>query len=358
MNPVDLAQLLLTRGTVDMILRPGNDLTKMMNIKYIKDDGQLFFTLWDPSIKLDFVLPSPEIVLTSDLVSDIFTNVLNKFYIIDQPNLFSRGGAKAKSKATAKAKSKVGLSYEQEKVGKKLTSTQIAKLAECLPLAIKGVKITKPLCIEKPKLSDIKTMLQLGVSPNYEFQPEFFDKESKKVVKKTKQSVLQYALSHDRLDIAKLLIESGANVNYIINSSSGKKSLLHYVIELSTKNTNAIELLLEAGADINSQVYPGSQTPLHVALSIFKNKTATDIKHTLNVIKLFLKNKTKPNLFLKTNIKIKGIKEPISSTIVQSAKFLVKKLDNKYQSSKIVSELETYISKLSVEERLQSVPVA
>jgi ankyrin repeat protein len=248
MNPEDLAELLVSKRKIDLIRRPGNDLSKMLSINYQPDpNGQLFFTCWDPSLNIDFCLPNTKTELNKDNVREIFQQLLDNFYVIekDSPKML-RGG---KSEPLSLSKGNV------EKVGKKLTQAQIKKLNEYLPEAIKGVKIekdkaiflvadekfkiTKPNTTEKTTAKDVKHMLELGANPNYEFSPSSYDPIAKKIVKKPKRSVLQYALEQEKLDIAKILITHGANVNYTF----GESSLLFRI-----KNEKAVELLISHGA--------------------------------------------------------------------------------------------------------------
>lgn len=461
MNAEDLANLLITHGKVDLLMRPGNDISKMLSVKYLKSSGQLYFTSWCPGVdqKLNIILPKPRAKLTANIVESIFGKLLSDYFVLDPPS--QSGGNK--------------LSETQSKVGTKLTAAQLKKLAACLPLAIKGTT-DQPACIEKPKLSDVKEMLALGVSSNYEFQPEyydkskkkmakkskrsilqyaleqkkykiaklllkhganpnyvfiagpkvpkqsllsrmlslgkdyiaavkllqehgakytsddvdgltqrllgtirdskkvqkmtlteiknllklglssnhifqpnFYDKEKKKMLKKSERSILQYALEHNKIAIAKLLLEHGADANYIFTNTKGVKvALIHRIVSL--RNVKSIELLLKHKVDINSQMASDKRTPLHIILLPFYNKTAGEIKQTIKLVKLFLDKK--PNLFLKNEMIFDDKK--IESTIVQSAHHLVKKMGPKLQKigKQLTKMIDDYVSKLSVVERL------
>ena len=61
----------------------------------------------------------------------------------------------------------------------------------CFIIGVEHFKQNDP---KKPKLSDIKVMLKLGVSPNYEFQPEFYDKIGGLGVMDNSRSLKQWPL--------------------------------------------------------------------------------------------------------------------------------------------------------------------
>jgi hypothetical protein len=450
MNPENLAELLLSKRKVDFILRPGNDSSKLLSVGYADTDGQLLFTCWHPEINLDFLPGDNALKLDSMSVKKIFQQILDNFYVLDPPHL---GGAK---------KDSIMLSKNIEHVGKKLTAAQIKKLNEQLPLAIKGVKIDTPICTTKPTLKDFTDMLKLGADPNYVFAPESYDPTKKKMMKKAKRSILQYALEQDKLPYAEKLVEYGANVNTTAGATSlllratqlpknekilaflkkheakmsaaelkelsgamalaikgskimkpiyiespkltnikkfleyganpnhefipisydpekkkqikkPKRSLLQYALEqenypaaellikynancnyaftdnkgekrsllhrmINLRNIKGIELLLANGADVNSQVYPSQMTPLHLLLLPNANQTAEDVKINIAIAKILLKRK--PDLELKNKFQIKD-GPLIESSVKQSAEFLVKKLEGKLNSQKLMDIIGT-----------------
>lgn len=461
MNPEDLAELLLSRGKVDFILRPGNDTSKLLTINYHQKPGQLLFTCWDPELNIDFCLPNTKTELNSSSVRGVFQQILDRFYVLEQPQRSTRSGGAKKQKADSD--DGITLSKDIEHVGKKLTATQIKKINDYIPLAIKGVKIEEPRCIEKPvlkdlvdmlkigadpnyefkpssydpnqkkmitkakrsvlqytlelgkiqhaevlvehganvnvtfvdsnsgskmsllmrvlklpknekalaflqkhgaklsatelkqlaesvplaikgskimkpiyvespKLTNIKTFLEYGVDPNYEFNPVSYDPEKKKQIKKPKRSLLQYALEQENYPVAELLLKKGANVNCVFVDNKGEnRSLLHRMINM--KNHKGIEILLANGADVNSQVYPNLMTPLHLILLPINNQTAEDVANNIKIAKMLLKHK--PNLELTNKIQFKD-GPLIESSVIQSAEFLVKKLEGKFQSQKLL----------------------
>lgn len=465
MNPEDLAELLVSKRKIDLIMRPGKDLSKMLSISYQPDpNGQLFFTCWDPSLNIDFCLPNTKTELNKHNVREIFQQLLDKFYVIE-----TRGGAKKVQKNEPISLSKGNV----EKVGKKLTQAQIKKLNEYLPDAIKGVKIekdkaiflvadeklkiTKPTTAEKTTAKDVKKMLELGADPNYEFSPSSYDPTAKKMVKKPKRSILQYALEQEKLDMAEILIAHGADVNYMFGDSSllfriknekavallishgakpskkeikqitdvvalaikgskimapvyiekpkfsdfkklmeyginanhefnptsydpekkktikkPKRSLLQFALEqenypvaeylikhganvnyvfvdakgesrsllhrmTNLKNMKAIELLLNHGADVNSKNYPNEMTVLHLILLPINNQSENDVKQNILFAKLFLKHKADVSLTNKIQLKDGPL---IESSVVQSAQFLVKKIEGKFKSQKLTDLIE------------------
>jgi len=260
MNAEDLAELLMTYGKVDLLMRPGNDINKILSIRYQDSTGQLQFTNWCGNN----ILPQSQIKLTPDRVEGIFRDLLDQYFVIDPQN----GGG-------------VELSKTQEKVGKKLTATQLNKLAACLPLAVKakGSKEQQPKCVTRPTLRDVKEILQLGVSSNYEFQPEFYDKKKKKMAKKAKRSILQYALEQKQYLMAKLLLEHQADPNYIfVDSKKNKQSLLMRMTSLG--NTKAVKLLEEYSAK-----YMPADTKYLTQQLLLTIKDATKTPMTLDEIK-------------------------------------------------------------------------
>lgn len=100
-------------------------------------------------------------------------------------------------------------------------------------------------------------------------------------------SYLHY-YNHDEVDIAKLLLERGCNVN--LKDNSGDTPLNRAV---SYGNTKTVKYLIEHGADVNSQNNNGYSPIIQAAIVAGNgNKDAECLKALLN-------NKAEPNLMNK-----------------------------------------------------------
>ena len=78
---------------------------------------------------------------------------------------------------------------------------------------------------------------------------------------------LHYAISEDKKDIVQLLLDNGANVNSQIGPDGKGDTPLHYA--LKNNNIPIMEILLENGADVNvNSNLTNHKTPLQYAVSI------------------------------------------------------------------------------------------
>jgi ankyrin repeat protein len=93
---------------------------------------------------------------------------------------------------------------------------------------------------------------------------------------------LNYALSNGEYEIAKLLIEKGANVNSTQSDGSTPLHLAIYSIKYEI-----IELLVQKGADLNSKDEYGS-TPLDIALQgqIIEENEVVEEKELVELLKI------------------------------------------------------------------------
>ena len=91
---------------------------------------------------------------------------------------------------------------------------------------------------------------------------------------------IYYAAWHDKLDVLKLLLDSGADVNKAVDlelgSNSGRSdwTALHVATEWS--NLNAINLLLDYGANINATSRTG-RTPLFCAMDEMEDADTAEL---------------------------------------------------------------------------------
>lgn len=77
----------------------------------------------------------------------------------------------------------------------------------------------------------------------------FLQKANITLVNKNKQTLLHLALKNNQKDVARILLDKGANVNCVDCSN---KNSLHYAMENGNHySTEMLELLLEKGADVN-----------------------------------------------------------------------------------------------------------
>lgn len=82
-------------------------------------------------------------------------------------------------------------------------------------------------------------------------------------VSKAPQTALRMAVKNGSVDLAKLLIEAGADIN--ARDEEGNTPL-HHAVAVSSWSTDLAKLLIEAGADINAPDKQGA-TPLHLAVA-------------------------------------------------------------------------------------------
>ena len=94
-------------------------------------------------------------------------------------------------------------------------------------------------------------------------------------------SPLMYAVTHNRLEIAKLLINNGADINFRYNG----KTLLHLAAEKENTSKEVVQLLIDNDADLNPRDIYYNTTPLHNAVS----------SGNINVVKVLVKNDAEIN---------------------------------------------------------------
>ena len=114
--------------------------------------------------------------------------------------------------------------------------------SESLPL------IVKEAINQNPDIEIIKLLLEVGVDPN-----------SRKTEDNWNTAALHYAARHNNLELAQLLISSGAEVDV---RDKNDNTPLHYVDK--TDSIEVVEFLIQSGADVNAKAIKGS-TPLHYA---------------------------------------------------------------------------------------------
>jgi ankyrin repeat protein len=73
------------------------------------------------------------------------------------------------------------------------------------------------------------------------------------------RTLLHYAALHNNVEVVRLLIENGADINA---RDKWKDTPLHYALPLFEGGLEAARLLIEAGADVSAQGRYGD-TPLH-----------------------------------------------------------------------------------------------
>ena len=94
-------------------------------------------------------------------------------------------------------------------------------------------------------------------------------------------SPLMYSVTRNRLEIAKLLIDNGADINFRYNG----KTLLHLAAEKENTSKEIVQLLIDNDADLNPRDIYYNTTPLHNAVS----------SGNINVVKLLVKNDAEIN---------------------------------------------------------------
>jgi len=96
-------------------------------------------------------------------------------------------------------------------------------------------------------------------------------------------SVLSAAVSENELEMVKLLIRRGADVNWVPRGGSAGKTPLHFAsVDAGPEMT---KLLIQAGANVNVLDSSG-WTPLHIAAG----------RGRVDIIKILLANRANPNL--------------------------------------------------------------
>lgn len=105
---------------------------------------------------------------------------------------------------------------------------------------------------EQGKLETVRKILDRGVPVDWHSKSRGF-------------TALVEAVLHGHLDVARLLLERGANPNFVPPFDNG--SLLHFACSGCPQDKQAamVTLLLEAGADPNLSTVRWSLTPLMVA---------------------------------------------------------------------------------------------
>jgi ankyrin repeat protein len=163
------------------------------------------------------------------------------------------------------------LAWENETF-KKNETTNHAKRA-LLDRGISTTNETLAMCVAENKEEEVSLFLSAGFSP---------DTRDKKGI-----PLLGLSARNERLNILKLLLRSGAQVN-LIAEDRGSTALLDSAIE---RNKEMVKILIEAGADVNIQSKDG-QTALVVvagagdeelAEMLVKAGADPDIKDALGV---------------------------------------------------------------------------
>ena len=95
------------------------------------------------------------------------------------------------------------------------------------------------------KEKEVKALIELGVDVNMKIPYEF--------------TLLHFAIHYNHIEIAKLLLERGADVRAKNNRG---ETPLHWA-----KNVETAKLLLDRGADVNAKNNMGD-TPLHLAKNV------------------------------------------------------------------------------------------
>jgi ankyrin repeat protein len=78
-------------------------------------------------------------------------------------------------------------------------------------------------------------------------------------------TALHFAVMHSHLEVAKVLIEHGADVN--AKDNENKFTPLHFAVMAHSRNLELAELLIRNGADLSAAGPLGGQTPLHMAVA-------------------------------------------------------------------------------------------
>lgn len=102
----------------------------------------------------------------------------------------------------------------------------------------------------------IKTRLALGLDPNRLYKIEIGN-----------MSLLHIAGTFKQLEIAKLLIESGANVKTIALTHDQKLFISTFMAAIQGGSIELIDYLISKGVDINFKNYQGI-TAMHIAVTI------------------------------------------------------------------------------------------
>ena len=149
------------------------------------------------------------------------------------------------------------LSKPETLENKDLVKIILTKGIDALDFAIANCAImyseTLPLIVKEAKnrnadIEIIKLLLEVGVDPN-----------SREMTDNWNTTALHYVVRWNHLELAKLLISSGAEVNV---RDKNDNTPLHYVDK--TDSIEVVEFLIQSGAEVNAKNNIG-RTPLHSA---------------------------------------------------------------------------------------------